>query len=65
VEHERAAAAVKNWLFAQIAKKRPAPWADIVDKPFTPERLAEGTGSSKPPPSSGESVRTQFRLGCL
>ena len=43
-ERERAAAAVKTWLLAQIDKKRAAPAADIGeparDKPFTPERLA-------------------------
>ena len=43
-ERERAAAAVKTWLLAQIDKKRTAPAADIgesaPDKPFTPERLA-------------------------
>ena len=43
-ERERAAAAVKTWLLAQIDKKRAAPAADIgepePDKPFTPERLA-------------------------
>ena len=43
-EQERAAAAVKIWLFAQIEKKRAAPAADIVKsaahEPFTPERLA-------------------------
>jgi len=43
-ERERAAAAVKTWLLAQIDKKRSATAADIgepaPDKPFTPERLA-------------------------
>ena len=43
-EQERAAAAVKTWLLAQIEKKRPAPSADIADtapdEPFAPERLA-------------------------
>jgi hypothetical protein len=43
-EQERAAAAVKTWLLAQIEKKRPAPAADTVetapDQPFDPERLA-------------------------
>jgi hypothetical protein len=43
-EQERAAAAVKTWLLAQIAKKRAAPPADTggtpQDKPFAPERLA-------------------------
>jgi hypothetical protein len=41
---ERAAAAAKTWLLAQIQKKRAAPSADIVgvpqDKPFASERLA-------------------------
>ena len=44
VERERAAAAVKTWLLAQIEKKRAAPASDIVetasDEPFAPERLA-------------------------
>ena len=44
VERERAAAAVKTWLLAQIEKKRAAPAADIrkraADEPFAPERLA-------------------------
>ena len=43
-EQERAAAAVKTWLLAQIEKKRAASAADIVetalDEPFAPERLA-------------------------
>jgi hypothetical protein len=43
-ERQRAAAAVKAWLLAQIEKKRAAPAADIVDRvpdePFTSERLA-------------------------
>jgi hypothetical protein len=43
-EQERAAAAVKTWLLAQIEKKRRAPAADTVDtapdQPFDPERLA-------------------------
>ena len=43
-EQERAGAAVKTWLLAQIAKKRAAPPADTggtpQDKPFAPERLA-------------------------
>ena len=43
-ERERAAAAVKAWLLAQIEKKRAAPAADIgetaPDEPFAPERLA-------------------------
>ena len=41
---ERAAAAVKTWLLARIAKKRPASSADSADmapeEPFAPERLA-------------------------
>jgi hypothetical protein len=41
---ERAAAAVKAWLLAQIAQKRPAPSAAIEDTApgelFVPERLA-------------------------
>src|ERR1700719_3820874 len=41
---ERAAAAVKAWLLAQIEKKRPAPPTDPMetapDQPFAPERLA-------------------------
>jgi hypothetical protein len=44
VERERAAAAVKTWLLAQIGKKRAAPAADIgetaPDEPFAPESLA-------------------------
>src|SRR5271169_10988 len=43
-ERQRAAAAVKTWLLAQIEKKRAAPAADIgrtaPDEPFAPERLA-------------------------
>jgi hypothetical protein len=43
-QRERAAAAIKTWLLAQIDKKRTAPAIDIgepaPDKPFTPERLA-------------------------
>ena len=43
-EQERAGAAVKTWLLAQIAKKRAAPPADTggppQNKPFAPERLA-------------------------
>jgi hypothetical protein len=43
-ERERAAAAVKTWLLAQIAKKRAAPSSDILEtashEPFAPERLA-------------------------
>jgi hypothetical protein len=43
-EQERAAAAVKTWLLAQIEKKRAAPAADILEtaphEPFVPERLA-------------------------
>jgi len=43
-EQERATAAVKTWLLAQIGKKRPAPAADTAetapDQPFDPERLA-------------------------
>jgi hypothetical protein len=43
-EQERVAAAVKNWLLAQIEKKRAAPAADIIKtaphEPFAPERLA-------------------------
>jgi hypothetical protein len=42
-ERERAAAAVKTWLLAQIEKKRATPAADIgvrpPNEPFTPERL--------------------------
>ena len=44
VEQERAAAAAKAWLLAQIGKRRSAPAADSADatleKPFAPERLA-------------------------
>ena len=43
-ERERAAAAVKTWLLAQIEKKRAARASDVVetasDEPFAPERLA-------------------------
>jgi hypothetical protein len=42
-EQERAAAAVKSWLLAQIDKKRRAPAAiadTAPDLPFAPERLA-------------------------
>jgi nicotinamidase-related amidase len=43
-EQERADAAVKAWLLAQIEKKRARPDADIAkpapDQPFAPERLA-------------------------
>src|SRR5271168_4109175 len=43
-ERERAAAAVKTWLLAQIEKKPAAPASDIVetvlDEPFAHERLA-------------------------
>jgi hypothetical protein len=43
-EQERAAAAVKTWLLARIAKKRPARPVDTTDtapdEPFAPERLA-------------------------
>jgi hypothetical protein len=43
-EQERAAAAAKTWLLAQIKKKRTAPAADIADtapdEPLVPERLA-------------------------
>src|SRR4051794_4565814 len=41
-ERERADAAVKAWLLAQIGKKRSAPpyIADTATKPFAPERLA-------------------------
>jgi hypothetical protein len=43
-ERERAAAAVKTWLLAQIENKRAAPASDIVetatDEPFASERLA-------------------------
>ncbi len=44
VDRERAAAAVKTWLLAQIEKKQAATAADIgktaPDEPFVPERLA-------------------------
>jgi hypothetical protein len=43
-EREQAATAVKDWLLAQIEKKRAAPAANIMepslDKPFAAERLA-------------------------
>jgi hypothetical protein len=43
-ERERAAAAVKTWLLAQIEQKRAAPASDIVetasDEPLARERLA-------------------------
>jgi ribosomal protein L40E len=43
-ERERAAAAAKTWLLAQIENKRPARSADIAaaapDEPLAPERLA-------------------------
>jgi len=43
-ERERAAAAVKTWLLAQIEKNRAEPASDIVktasDEQFAPERLA-------------------------
>jgi hypothetical protein len=43
-EQERAAAAVKTWLLAQIGKKRAAQSADIADttsgEQFAPDRLA-------------------------
>jgi hypothetical protein len=43
-EQERAAAALKAWLLAQIGKKRPARSADSADaahgQPIVPERLA-------------------------
>jgi hypothetical protein len=41
-ERDRAEAAVKAWLLAQIEKKRTAPSniADKAPKPFAPERLA-------------------------
>jgi hypothetical protein len=44
VARERAAAAVKTWLLAQIDKNRAAPAKDVAvttpDEPFVPERLA-------------------------
>jgi hypothetical protein len=43
VEQERATAAVKTWLLAQIARKRTAPSAhsaETTPEPFAPERLA-------------------------
>jgi hypothetical protein len=43
-EQERAAAAAKTWLLAQIEKKRRAPSGDTagtaLGAPFVPERLA-------------------------
>jgi hypothetical protein len=43
-EQERASAAVKAWLLAQMEKKRARPYADITkpapDQPFAAERLA-------------------------
>src|SRR6516225_4256588 len=43
-EQERAAAAVTNWLFAQIEKKRRTPSANnadtVPDEPCAPDRLA-------------------------
>jgi hypothetical protein len=41
-EQDRAAAAVKTWLLAQIGKKRSAApdIANTAPKPFAPERLA-------------------------
>ena len=43
-EQDRAAAAAKTWLLAQIGKKRIVPQADMADavleNPFPPERLA-------------------------
>jgi hypothetical protein len=43
-ERERAAAAVKTWLLAQIEKNRAAPASDVVETasgaPFVPERFA-------------------------
>jgi hypothetical protein len=43
-EQDRAAAAAKAWLLAQIGKKRASPAADeadaALDHPFAPERLA-------------------------
>jgi hypothetical protein len=43
-QRERAAAAVKTWLLAQIEKKRAAPASDVVETPsdesFAAERLA-------------------------
>jgi hypothetical protein len=43
-ERERAAAAVKTWLLAQIEKNRAAPASDVVetasDAPLVPERFA-------------------------
>jgi len=41
-EQDRAAAAAKAWLLAQIGKKRSASRdiTDIAPKPFAPERLA-------------------------
>jgi len=41
-EQDRAAAAAKTWLLAQIGKKHsaPSPVAETAPQPFTPERLA-------------------------
>ena len=43
-EQDRAAAAAKAWLLAQIGKKRTVPATNVVatppDEPFAPERLA-------------------------
>jgi hypothetical protein len=43
-QQDRAAAAAKTWLLAQIGKKRPAlptdPMETAPDQPFDPERLA-------------------------
>ncbi len=41
-EQDRAAAAVKAWLLAQIEKKRtvPSDIADAAPEPFAPDRLA-------------------------
>ena len=43
-EQDRAAAAARAWLLAQIGKKRSSPPADgadtALDHPFAPERLA-------------------------
>jgi hypothetical protein len=62
---ERAAAAVKTWLLAQIDKKRPAPAADI-GQTVPHEPISRGTGSSNPPPSSSESanLRSHARNRC-
>jgi hypothetical protein len=44
IERERAAAAVKTWLLAEIEKRRAGPPADMGERapeePFSPERLA-------------------------